>query len=223
MGETWLRERHLGGNFFMSLGKCAQMSDLVSSGSEPFKYGKVGVLGVARDTTMLTWQAVQHDRKQALLYKYIKSVGFLHASSFADKDTDVVYYPENIVAFTGTPYSCGMLDIRTTEPQFVVCGKEGSVVRYNGRSFAEESLTLCTLYDLLIYLCRATNLNVMRYNVIQIGCQRTRQYHIIRFIKTTESERFFAKMFLDVTGDYKLARGLPSAVYERMDLSAVSR
>lgn len=89
------------------------------------------------------------------------------------------------------------LDIHTVDDTILVGGKLGSVaMRQTGYI---GKVVIMSMYDLLGSLCRELGLNVMKYETIQLYNGRTCYTTVIRLLHSQESERFFTKMYLDVT------------------------
>lgn len=141
----------------------------------------------------------KHTQKTASFHKYV---------NIADTRAGVcpfVYKEADVINFGGLGHSIlprtgGILDIRMKHYNVFTFGECGSVVVME--SVGVPFKVICPLYDLFIYMCRETGINLMAYETIQFGSSRMIWQTNVRLIHNEESERFFTKMMLDVTGSY---------------------
>ena len=79
-----------------------------------------------------------------------------------------------------------------------VFGQTGSIV--SRTSYDTGVVTRCTLYDLLISLCRQCAEYLMYKDVLLIDSGAVSLQTIIRFRHSAEADRFFTKMYLEAGG-----------------------
>lgn len=181
----------------------AVLTDL-ETGSEELVDGKLvpyfnDVLGFSDCALPTSWVSITNTRKTAMLYKYVAEVGSAYpAPDLIGLEADFcVLYADAKSDHTGVNGGKRHLVVETINESIKVFGKLGSV----GVRTANFSgvATVHTLYDLLGKLCRETHLNLMSYESIHFY-SRPQQYRTkIKLLHTPESERYFMKMYLDVS------------------------
>lgn len=85
------------------------------------------------------------------------------------------------------------------EYSIIAFGCNRSVVLWTDKNFR----SICTVYDLLIYMCRATGENLLNENLVSFGNRSLGWILDITLSHTDEANRFYTKMWLDVVGNYE--------------------
>lgn len=134
---------------------------------------------------------VCYNSKTVQLFRYVKSAKTQEGVSVVDlRNSDSC---ELGAGFAGSGDS-RLLVVNTGYDCIRVCGHMGSVVVVEEN--VGTSLSICTLYDLLIWLCKRMKANIMTYERIQLY----RQWNystVIELEHSQEADRFFMKMYLD--------------------------
>ena len=187
--RNYLRDCGDSNEFFHILRNSATVVNTETGLAEAFFSKGQDTLGVGYDKVNSQYVAVCHTPKTALLHKYVDVctrrrgnlrggfVTFGHRSTLThDGDTCI-----NVM------FSFELLSI---------CGLNGSVVCFSSRNFAADDLYM-TLYDFMLYVCRATKLNLMRYSVVKFNIGLLNKSIIIKLSNSKEAKRFFTKMWID--------------------------
>ena len=156
-----------------------------------------GVIGAGVDSFAQVGYAVCHTPKTAMLHRYVDSYECLSGEpcqSFDDEDACLMY--ESLIGgLSVCRPDCKSIAIELPEESIQLFGAAGSVVmRTSGVTYS-----LCTLYDLLVSMCRNGSIDILRYKRIRFFSTRLKTTSIIRLSGTVEAERFFNKMRLDIT------------------------
>ena len=156
------------------------------------------VLGFCSDSVYEGYGIVINDFKTSQLHNYVESVVTISGISgvnYSGSDICVLH------AGTSGPDRDGVvgkrnLVVNTGRDKIAAGGISGSVI-FREYGFLDR-IEVYNLYDMLGILCWESDLNLMRYEVVQLYSRGSNYTTTIRFRHDKDSERFFTKMYLDV-------------------------
>lgn len=151
-------------------------------------------LGIGLDPSTCGYVAITHNKKTALLHRYVDwACTRMGEKPEPMKGSDVVYWPlyrERVLH--GSEY----LDIRITCKRMAIFGQKGSIVSFKPNYQSNEYFY--TLYDFLIYMARELNLNLMQYSHIRFSDEDLEKWYcVVEFLDNPEARRFKTKMWMD--------------------------
>lgn len=163
----------------------------------------VDAIGFGVDERFHLATLLVHNRKTAMLHRYVKSVvtefhkvPVWRPDSKSDKAIHTAFDTDIYVNAKDRWW----LDCSLRDNYIVALTPDGGVCQW--RSYGSDVYIRCTLYDLLVFMCRELHLNLMKYSEIQFGNEDAEVLTTLKLAQTDEAKRFYTKMMFDVTGDY---------------------
>ena len=138
---------------------------------------------------------VRHTLKTATLHRFVDSswtVGKNPEVNLAE--CDWVNIRARAYQLTGHK----SLAVNTMDEDIRILGRGGSVAVRQSKVLGTRDAM--TLYDMLGCLCREFDMNLMSYEKITFYSERLFYESRVGFVHTSESDRYFAKMYVDVCG-----------------------
>lgn len=142
--------------------------------------------------------AVKHHRCHIGLYEFIDEAWTVCSRPVIQNDGDFCFLDDDGVE---RHPGAKVLDINTGHYGFYVYGKLGSVVEVA----RGQNIRYMSLFELLIQLCVSTGVNIMSYDLVQLGSTDVPYSTKISFKHGVDADRFFMKMHLEA-GKYGEAK-----------------
>lgn len=157
------------------------------------------VYGFQHHVTYTGTGVVVNNEKTIQLHQYVQSVGMFSGSSVLDlANSDICVLQTGGRADTSGVVGHSNLAINTGRDLIHIGGIKGSVVvRQYGFT---DGAAAFNLYNLFGELCRECGFNIMAYSTIRLYSRVGKiTVAIIRLRHDAEADRYFMKMYLDVT------------------------
>ena len=189
---------------FETTGGTVKVRDTVKRGTEVvnIRTSDVDFLGLGVDMEDGTGVAVKHTLKTANLHNHIVSAETRICTPILSADYEdliILCAGSRLTYREGTSGVAAALNMQT---DIVKClGLSGSVVTRQASPC--DIPAVMTLYDLLGGLCLESRMNLLTYEVLRIYAPDRRYETVIRLSRTKQSQRFFTKMYFDITGRAK--------------------
>lgn len=159
-------------------------------------------IGIFKDATPFGQlvAGVVHTVKTAKFHDCVESVRRIqeYGSGINGNDWVNIYTERDIYGsfVDGTqPRGSGCLVINTTKRNIDIMGYKGSVVlRSNLTGFTPA---VYTLYDIISELCKVSGINLLLYRELRFKSSHNDTY-VVKLKSDAESERFYAKMCVDI-------------------------
>ena len=153
---------------------------------EPLQ-SQVSAIGYGVDTRFQTAVVMVHNRKSASLHRYVNYFKTdFHTAPVSYESCDVCYHTAFDVELKRN--SSKILNVSLRDNYIDALAPDGGVCLW--RSYGSNRSIRCTLYDLLIFLCREFKTNVMQYEEIQFCNDVADVSTVLKLSHNAEAERF---------------------------------